>query len=175
MLLRSIKKEAETIIGPDWLDIDPTLLCSEILHERAQDHRVLVDAVCITQTLSQTPELFFNDASFFVHACTALGTEEGTDFDILPQPNSVEMAVGITEVCDLTGCTTDDFSGALKEVILKLLKEDGYSYPVWPFNSMFNASDFEVNPATKEEWEIMKRKEEANKNAAAYLRSIRFA
>lgn len=172
MLLTSIRQKAEKALGSEWVDIEPFLVLAALLPPEKEDNTYYTDGVCIAQTLAVDPSLFFTDVSFFLHACEALGSEDGTQFDLLPMPNSIELVSGIVEACAYTGKDITELSDGIKSTILELLKQDGYIKPVWPFDEILDDEDFPPFKGDEISNKSMAAKEAANHEVFNYLKGV---
>jgi hypothetical protein len=92
------------------------------------------DKVTLLQILTTNPELFFENASFFLHATEVINNKIA-DFEWMPMPTSLELAYAITEVKKLLGdkYMAPKSDSNITDVVIYLLREEGYSEPVYPF------------------------------------------
>jgi hypothetical protein len=92
------------------------------------------DKIHILQLIEKDPELFFTNATFFLHAVVVMNNQIA-DFDRLPMPTSLELAYALAEVKKLLGDRYHSPApdSMVSDVIGYLLKEEGYSEPVEPF------------------------------------------
>jgi len=93
-----------------------------------------LDKLMVIQILEKHPELFFDDASFFLHSVEVINNK-ATDFEWIPMPTSLELAYAIYEYKKLRG---DKYKppapdSNITDVVAYLLVEEGYSEPIIPF------------------------------------------
>ncbi len=92
------------------------------------------DKIEILQALTIHPELFYEDISFFLHATDVINNKVA-DFERLPMPTSLELAYAIEE-SKLLEVPKDSFTKVNSDIvhtIAYLLREEGYSEPIYPF------------------------------------------
>lgn len=143
---------------PDWEQYEVETLLSEL---KVSYSELLVDKIEVARIFKVKPTLFYEDLIFFLHACDVIN-DNVADFGFVPHINSLEAAKGIIEAFMLLGGTEDTlnnshpFSEGVRETIKVILIDDGYSYPVWPFDVVG------ITGLTPGAWEIdMKNKAEA--------------
>jgi hypothetical protein len=101
------------------------------------------DKICLLQAIEVNPKLFFEDISFFLHATDTINNRVA-DFDSLPMPNTLELAYAIEESKQLNVPreALSDPKSDIVQAITYLLKEEGYSEPVYPFTFVPNTTLF---------------------------------
>jgi hypothetical protein len=93
------------------------------------------DKISVLQILVTQPELFFEDASFMLYATDVINNIEA-DFEYVPAPTSLELAYAIVQVRKIL--TEDSVYIDIAETgfpvtVTYLLRQEGYSAPVYPF------------------------------------------
>ena len=114
--------EVETIFIE--ADIPPTVLCRE--------------KVNLLRVIAINPELFYEDFLFFLHA-TEVCNNKVTNFDYVPDPTSLEIAFAITDMAKTLGVSINEspsFSEGVIAAITRCLTNEGYSFPVYPFDTV---------------------------------------
>lgn len=93
-----------------------------------------IDKIRILQLIERDPELFYTNATFFLHVIKVMNNQIA-DFDRLPMPTSLELAYGLTEFKILVGdkYSTPTPDSMITDIVAYLLKEEGYSEPISPF------------------------------------------
>lgn len=92
------------------------------------------DKIHLLQAIELHPNLFYEDMSFFLHAVDVMNNKVA-DFERLPMPTSLELAYAIEESKSLS-VNKESFSKTnsdIIETVAYLLREEGYSEPVYPF------------------------------------------
>lgn len=92
------------------------------------------DKICLLQAIEQDPSLFYGDMAFFLHATDVINNKVA-DFERLPMPTSLELAYAIEESKSLN-ILKDSFSNPSSDIVdtlVYLLREEGYSEPLYPF------------------------------------------
>ncbi len=114
------------------------------------------DAAWVVALILAQPDLYFTDPSFFLRATETLA-RGGADFESLPILTSLEIIVAMKRLKALS--RTSNFSPAVKNLIVELLKEDGIQYPHPPFEflepSRFIESDPERSKEQKKAFELL--------------------
>lgn len=92
------------------------------------------DKISLLQAIELDPSLFYGDMTFFLHAVDVMNNKVA-DFERLPMPTSLELAYAIEESKALV-VNKESFSKSdsdIVETVAYLLREEGYSEPVYPF------------------------------------------
>ena len=92
------------------------------------------DKISILQAIEIDPKLFYEDITFFLHATDVINNKVA-DFEHLTTPTSLELAYAIEESKKLE-VPKDSFNNVnsdIVETLAYLLREEGYSEPVYPF------------------------------------------
>jgi hypothetical protein len=111
-----------------------------ILMELGVPHSdLLVDKINLIRVFKAEPTMFYEEPLFFLHACEVFNGHV-TDFHTLPHITSLEAALAIVDAARMLGCSEVEqspaFSDNVKLIVREILVEDGYSVPVWPFDSV---------------------------------------
>lgn len=143
-----IRTQLDRIFGSsEWVDweletisLDLGLLLDELTR----------DKIKLLQVMAQKPTLFFEDALFFLYATDVINNKVA-DFEHAPAPNSLELAYAIFEAHQL-GLPRPDMS-SIAEVVAYILRQEGYSEPVAPFDfvpaSMLSPGQEQVDTEAK--------------------------
>lgn len=115
-LLTILKKK----YGEEWFELEDETISLDM---GLAFTPLLVDKINVLRILVLAPELFYDDYMFFAHACDVMSNIPA-DFEVFPQPNSLQIAWAVKEVRNLVDGT---YSDGLKDGITKILKEEGYS------------------------------------------------
>lgn len=136
LLLDAKFKNEET----EWkdLDIDNLLLHLLPLHHGLSqlDLSLLREKINVLRVIEHSPTLFYSDILFFSHSVKVMNNELA-DFDTFPVPTSLEIAFAITDMPKVLGVTLVEcpvFSAGVVYSIKRALVEDGYPYPIPPFD-----------------------------------------
>lgn len=94
------------------------------------------DKINVLQILVKQPELFFEDATFMLYATDVINNIEA-DFEYVPAPTSLELAYAIVQVRkilaeDSVYISIEDTT--FPKTIAYMLRQEGYSVPVSPFD-----------------------------------------
>lgn len=132
----SVKKYISKVLPEGWTNFET----ETILMELGVPHSdILVDKINIIRIFEAQPTMFYEDPLFFMHACEVFNGNV-TDFHTLPHITSLEAALAIVDASRILGCEyveqSPAFSEGVRAVIKEILIEDGYSAPVWPFDSV---------------------------------------
>lgn len=130
----SIKKYLSGVLPLGWENYET----ETILLELSEPSELLSEKVNLVKVIQKNPKLFYEDPIFFLHACEVFNGQV-TDFSSLPSINSLEAALAIVDMAkcqDISIEQSDPFSLGLKLTIKEILKDDGYSSLVWPFDSV---------------------------------------
>lgn len=122
-----------------WKDFEVETLILELDIEPSE---LAVDKISVCKVLADSPELFYEDALFFLHVVNVFNNLP-SNFDIVPEPNSLQIAFAIIDmgkVLDEIGEQTVTFTpdSDVKNVIEKILREEGYSDIIPPFPEGIN-------------------------------------
>lgn len=92
------------------------------------------DKIHVLQLMLKDPDLFFSNATFFLHSVKVMNNEVA-DFDQLPMPTSLEVAFALVEYKKLMGdkYKAPGVDSMVIDVVSYLLNEEGYAEPVYPF------------------------------------------
>jgi hypothetical protein len=92
------------------------------------------DKISLLQAIEKDPELLYGDMAFFLHAVDVMNNKVA-DFEYLPLPTSLELAYAIEESKNLEvpKGSFNEPNSDIVEVVTYLLREEGYSEPVYPF------------------------------------------
>jgi hypothetical protein len=127
--LIDIKNNLDRIFGKDaWVGWEIETISFElkvILDELTKDK------IGILQVMAMKPDLFFHDSTFFLHTTEVINNKVA-DFDSFPFPTSLELAYAIEETKFLN--LPIDSSSDVVDIVSYILREEGYSKPVYPFN-----------------------------------------
>lgn len=95
------------------------------------------DKIQVIQCLLANPEIFYKDPAFMLHATEVINNEIA-DFDTVPMPTSLELGFAITQVGKVLSRAPGFLPGVYPTefvtAIAFLLREEGYSEPVAPFD-----------------------------------------
>jgi hypothetical protein len=93
------------------------------------------DKIHVLQLMLKDPDLFFTNATFFLHAVKVMNNDVA-DFDRLPMPTSLELAFALVEYKKLLGPAykAPAKDSMVTDVVAYLLNEEGYSEPLPPFD-----------------------------------------
>lgn len=130
-----IKASLDRLFGKrEWIDWEPETITLEL---GVMMDPLLLDKVRVLEILEQQPDLFFDDMAFMLHATDVINNNVA-DFDHVPTPASLELAFAITEVKKIL--TSDGIVPRLPlsfiGTLAYMLREEGYSKPVEPFDFM---------------------------------------
>lgn len=132
----SVKKYIEKILPQGWENFETETILME-LGVPASD--LLLDKLNLIRVFEAEPTMFYEEPLFFLHACEVFNGNV-TDFHTLPHVTSLEAALAIVDASRLLGCEVVEqspaFSEGVREVVREILIDDGYSMPVWPFDSV---------------------------------------
>jgi hypothetical protein len=152
--LHHIRENLDRMFGVDaWLNWEMETISLEL---NVVFDDLTRDKIHLLQVLLQHPELFFHDASFFLHAVKVMNNTVA-DFETLPMPSSLELAYAIIEghALGLPQNAWKDPDYHIVEIVSYLLRQEGYSEAVVPFN--FLPSGLLVAGQTPEDTEDKKR------------------
>jgi hypothetical protein len=126
-----LQKLLDKSIGKDWVDLEP----ETILLELEFPDYLVAEKLYILKTLN----LGLNEAISIPEVLvwtTSVCNNENVDFEIFNLPNCLELAWTISQVKELGDLISQKFqpTGQLKEVIGYMLREEGFSKPVYPFD-----------------------------------------
>lgn len=146
--LSAIKSNLDRVFGPDWSTWEVETI-SDTLGMGFND--LLLDKLNVLEIMVNQPSVFYENAAFFLHATDVINNKVA-DFDSFPLPTSLEVAFCLTQAGKiLKSPKLIDKNNNLYEVVLHILREEGYSEPVAPF-LFIQASDLEPGQ-TKEDTE----------------------
>lgn len=136
LLVSSVERYISKHLPEDWPNFETETIIME-LGVPATD--LLVDKINMIRVFKGDPNMFYEEPMFFLHACEVFNNQV-TDFRTLPHITSLEAALAIVDAARLIGLTEVEaspvFSDGVKMIVREILVEDGYSEPVWPFDSV---------------------------------------
>ncbi|MNY34447.1 hypothetical protein D3C86_1687890 [compost metagenome] len=93
------------------------------------------DKIHVLQILERKPELFFEDPMVMLYATDVINNIEA-DFEHVPVPTTLELAYAIEEVKKMLSAEGEYvvFGPTITNTIAYMLKQDGYSEPLEPFD-----------------------------------------
>lgn len=128
-----IKTSLDRMFGKDaWARWEPETISMEL--EMAMDD-LLLEKIQVLQIIEQLPDLFFEDATFMLYATEVINNNVA-DFEFVPAPTSLELAFAISEVKKILSAkgVTPDLSGGIAKAAGWILRQEGYSKPLEPFD-----------------------------------------
>lgn len=131
--LSAIKRNLDRLFTPGkWEGYEVETISMELGY--ALDE-LLRDKIGILQNISNDPNLFTDDVLFFLHAVDVINNNIA-NFDHFPMPTSLEVAYAYEEVQKLFPVIKMNMGSGVKKAVTYILTLEGYSEPVWPFNSL---------------------------------------
>lgn len=130
--------------GKAWIDWEP----ETIMHDLGEPDYLVMEKVYVLQALNHDVNRLM-ELPEFVMWTAQVANNEYADFEIITMPNSLELAWMIEEVKRVALLSGQSFqpSQELCEVLTYLLKEDGFSGKMKPFDfipdSVFPAANLE--------------------------------
>lgn len=121
LLLVLLKKK----FGEEWFELEDETISLELKLAFTQ---VLLDKVNVLRIAAIRPEMFYEDALFFLHCCDVFNNKPA-NFEYFPHPNSLEIAWAIS---DMGNIVEGQFSDDVKIVVTKTLNHEGYSSAPMP-------------------------------------------
>lgn len=115
--------------GEDWYLLEP----ETILLDLPELNEVLLDQFNVLRLCVSQPELLWHDPVFFLYAVAPFNNES-TNFEVFPNPTSLEVASVLVKAVDMFGMPESVGEG-VQMVIERSLKEDGYSEVPSPFKA----------------------------------------
>lgn len=132
----SVNAYLSKVLPDGWENFETETILMEL---GVQHNDLLVDKINLLRVFKAEPTMFYTDPIFFLHACEVFNGNV-TDFDTLPHINSLEAALAIVDASKLLGNDVVEqshpFSFGVRELVREILVEDGYSNPIWPFDSV---------------------------------------
>jgi hypothetical protein len=131
--LSKVKAALDRLLGPSvWIAWEPETISLEL---GFTFNELLLDKIQVLQIIERDPELFFDDPAFTLYATEVINGNVA-DFDAVPMPTSLELAYAITEVGKVLGehAAAVEFTSPIITVTAWLLRQEGYSEPVAPFD-----------------------------------------
>lgn len=116
-----------------WWDFETETILDEF---GFQVNELLREKVNLCKVLYNRPGLFFEDIMFFLHSVEVFN-DEIADFTFVPEVNSLEVALAITEMSKVLGVKLESlphFSEGIRSIINLVLNDEGYSEAVSPFD-----------------------------------------
>lgn len=151
--LLDVKENLDRLFGNlEWADLELETISLTLGLILSQ---LTVDKIHILQILVQQPELFTEDPVFMFYATEVINNNVA-DFEYFPTPTSLELAYAIEEVRKVFGSLgfTPEFGYTIKTVIGYILKQEGYSKPISPFDfvdpDMLEKGQTEIDTKHKE-------------------------
>lgn len=136
LLVSGVERYLSKVLPEGWENFETETILME-LGVPATD--LLVDKINLIRVFKAEPTMFYEEPLFFLHACEVFNNQV-TDFYTLPHITSLEAALAIVDAARLLGCSEVEqspaFGEGVKLVVREILVEDGYSKPVWPFDSV---------------------------------------
>jgi hypothetical protein len=134
--LSGVKTYITKLLPPGWEEFETETILLELGGDPSD---LLADKINVIRVFNVMPTLFYEDPLFFLHACEVFNGNP-TDFETLPHITSLEAALAIVDASRLVGVSTVEESPSFAEPVRLLIREiligDGYSKPVWPFDSV---------------------------------------
>jgi len=128
-----IKENLDRLLGVNaWIGWELETISSEL---KVVFNELTLDKISLLQVLAQDSTLPYTDMSFFLHATDVINNK-AADFDSLPMPTSLELAYAIEEFKVLKMFDMPlviDSNSDIVDVVSYLLREEGYSEPIYPF------------------------------------------
>lgn len=132
----SVARYISKVLPEGWESFETETILME-LGVPASD--LLIDKINLLRLFKGEPTMFYEEPMFFLHACEVFNNNV-TDFTTLPHITSLEAALAIVDASRLLGYATVEesppFSYGVRLTIKDILIEDGYTEPVWPFDSV---------------------------------------
>ncbi len=96
---------------------------------------LLQDKISLLQVIGQTGTEILDNVVLFMHACDVINNKVA-DFEHLPLPNSLELAYALYEISGILGEAYSNPApdSDLADALVYLLRQEGYSTPIFPFN-----------------------------------------
>lgn len=116
----TFKSMLETKFGPEWFELENETISLELGMALTP---LVRDKIDLLRVLVINPQLFYEDALFFLHACDVFNNSVA-NFDHFPHPNSLQIAWAIDEMSRIS---EGQFSYDVKEVVTCILRNEGYS------------------------------------------------
>lgn len=141
MILSRLKGQLKTRYKDEWVDLEPETV--------SLDLGVLMDPLSLqgllmVQSVERNPVNFIDDASYFLsftEACNNKIVNPSSPY----LPTSLELAWALVELRRLLPKEEADLineSPMIRKVCMYVLREEGYSEPVWPFDAFLKSEDF---------------------------------
>lgn len=134
--ISSLKTYLNKVLPTGWENFELETILMELGVEYSS---LLSDKINVVRLFKVAPDLFYNEVMVFMHVCDVINGN-AADFDSIPHLTSLEAAYGIYEASRTLGLDSVEqspaFSEGVREVIKHILINDGYSNPVWPFDSV---------------------------------------
>jgi hypothetical protein len=96
---------------------------------------LLLDKIQVLKILEQAPHLFFDDPTFLLYATDVINNTPA-NFSSVPSPVSLELAFAISEVKKILAANgqVPEFTPEFVKTIVWMLRQEGYSKPIYPFD-----------------------------------------
>lgn len=116
-------------------DVWPSLEIETLIEDLGVDNYLLVEKLYVLKALNHDFNGFLALPEFLIWT-TEICNNEVAEFEILEMPTSLELAWMIKEIERLAMVMSESFEPKeeTKQTLAYLLKEDGYSEPVPPFD-----------------------------------------
>lgn len=137
-----IREELKTIVGSEWGvgSYSPETLMILLNRELTP---LEVDEVYVLYIATKSPTLFYQDLMFFMFACDVINGNQA-DFNYAPELSSLEIAFAIEEMSGMLEVSGgEEFDTSIREYVKSVLRNEGYSSPLPPFNRVLSDSDLE--------------------------------
>lgn len=129
--LSIIKQTLDKIFGKLWVNWEIETIALELKMALSD---LTSDKIHVLQIMAKDPEKFYTDMAFFLYATEVINNKVA-DFEFLPTPTSLEIGYAIKETDKLLAHIPhkDRRSDDVKDLVTYILREEGYSEPVVPF------------------------------------------
>lgn len=128
-----IKTTLDRFFGKgQWVDLETetiSLVFGIILDQLTRDK------IHVLQILQKDPSKFFDDPIFMLYATEVINNNVA-DFEYVPAPTSLELAFAIQQVKKILASDNEFvmFNYPIQMAVAYLLKQEGYSEPIEPFD-----------------------------------------
>lgn len=130
--------------GADWDQYEATTL---VIDSDVPVTQLLIDKVLLAQALKDDRDRFYDEVLFFLYSTSIINNTE-LDISTVPHLLSPELAYSVYIVSKLFPLDTG-FSHDVKMYMTEVLKDEGFSEPVWPF-TFLDKSDFSEGQTAKD-------------------------
>lgn len=139
-MFTKLKNELDSRLGLGWerQGLEPETVMLELNRSLTPIER---DQVSVLYILGKMPTLFYEDLVFTLYATEVINGNQA-DFAYLPEPTSLELAWAITAVGEYLGVTGGEAPDVqVKELVKKVLTNEGYSVALPPFDRFITTED----------------------------------